>query len=83
MTCCPVSPVSPISPISPLKPSKYQNQGLSVEVLASVDGVDCVVLADQVKSLDWKVREARKKAAGNTDVMLPVRAKIKSFLMIH
>ena len=47
-----------------------------------VDGVDCAVLADQVKSLDWKVRKAKKKAVVSADVMLHVRAKMKALLMI-
>ena len=68
MVCCPMS---------------TKIKGYPFEVLASVDGVDCAVLADQVKSLDWKVREARKKAAVTTEVMLHVRAKVKSLLMIH
>ena len=38
---------------------------------------------DSVKSLDWKVPKAKKKAAVSTDVMLHVRAKIKALLMIN
>ena len=67
MVCCPLS-------------SKIK--GYPFEVVTSVDGVDCAVLSDQVKSLDWKVRKAKKKAAVNAEVMLHVRAKIKTLLMI-
>lgn len=52
------------------------------EVLTQVDGVDCAVLSDQVKSLDWKVRKAKKKAVVSADVILHVRAKIKALLII-
>ena len=52
------------------------------EVLTQVDGVDCAVLSDQVKSLDWKVRKAKKKAVVSADVILHVRAKNKALLII-
>jgi mRNA interferase MazF len=40
------------------------------------------VLSDKVKSLNWKVRKAKKKAVVPAAVMLQVRAKIKALLMI-
>jgi mRNA interferase MazF len=49
-------------------------------VVTQVDGVDCAVLSDQVKSLDWKIRRAQKKATVSPDVMVHVRAKIKALL---
>ena len=52
------------------------------EVLTQVDGVNCAVLSDQVKSLDWKVRKAKKKDVVASEVMLHVRAKMKALLMI-
>ncbi len=67
MVCCPIS---------------TKIKGHPFEVLTQVDGVDCVVLSDQVKSLDWKVRRAKRKAEVNTDVMLHVRAKIKALMRI-
>jgi mRNA interferase MazF len=57
-------------------------KGHPFEVLAEVDGVASAVLSDQVKSLDWKVRHARKKGAVSADVMAHVRAKIKALLVI-
>ena len=57
-------------------------KGHPFEVLAKVDGVDSAILSDQVKSLDWKGRRARRKAAVDADVMLHVRAKLKALLMI-
>jgi len=67
MVCCPLT-------------SKIKNNPF--EVLTQIDGVDCAVLSDQVKSLDWKVRRAKKKATVSQAVMLHVRAKIKALLII-
>jgi mRNA interferase MazF len=67
MVCCPIS---------------TKIKGHPFEVLTQVDGVDCVVLSDQVKSLDWKIRRAKRKAVVSADVMLHVRAKIKALLQI-
>jgi mRNA interferase MazF len=47
-----------------------------------LDGQDGVVLSDQVKSLDWKVRRAKKKGAVPEAVVLEVRARIKALLVI-
>ena len=67
MVCCPIS-------------TKIKSHPF--EVLTQVDGVDCVVLSDQVKSLDWKVRRAKRKAVVSVDVMRHVRAKIKALMQI-
>ena len=67
MVCCPLS---------------TRIKGHPFEVLTQVDGVDCVVLSDQVKSLDWKVRKAKRKAVVTADVMLHVKAKMKALLQI-
>ncbi len=67
MVCCPLS---------------TRIKGHPFEVVTQVDGVDCVVLSDQVKSLDWKVRKAKRKAVVTADVMLHVRAKMKALLQI-
>ena len=67
MVCCPLS---------------TQIKGHPFEVRTQVDGVDCAVLSDQVKSLNWKVRKAKKKAVVPADVMLHVKAKMKALLMI-
>lgn len=67
MVCCPMS-------------TKVKEHPF--EVLTEVDGIECAVLSDQVKSLDWKIRRAKKKATVSTDVMLHVRAKIKALLQI-
>jgi mRNA interferase MazF len=67
MVCCPMS-------------TKIKSHPF--EVLAEVDGLACVVLSDQVKSLDWRVRRAKKKAVVHADVLVHVRAKLKALLRI-
>lgn len=67
MVCCPLS---------------TKIKGHPFEVVTQVEGVDCAVLSDQVKSLDWKVRRAKKKAVISAEVMLHVRAKLKALLQI-
>ena len=57
-------------------------KGHPFEVVAQIDGVDCAVLSDQVKSLNWKVRQAKKKGVVSAEVMLHVRAKMKALLQI-
>ncbi|MGH8034190.1 MAG: endoribonuclease MazF [Lysobacterales bacterium] len=67
MVCCPMT---------------TRIKGHPFEVLTEVDGVASAVLSDQVKSLDWKERRARKKGSVPADVMVHVRAKIKALLQI-
>ena len=67
MVCCPIS---------------NKIKGHPFEVVTEVDGMECAVLSDQVKSLDWKIRRAKKKATVSTEVMLHVRAKMKALLQI-
>lgn len=67
MVCCPLS---------------TQIKGYPFEVMAHVDGQGGVVLADQVKSLDWKVRRAKKKGTLEEAVLAEVRAKVKALLLI-
>ena len=67
MVCCPMS---------------TKIKGHPFEVLAEVDGVECAVLSDQVKSLDWRVRRAKKKGVVSDDVLVHVRAKMKALLQI-
>lgn len=67
MVCCPLT---------------TQIKGHPFEVLTDVGGVAGAVLSDQVKSLDWRVRNAKKKGSVAPNVMLHVRAKIKALLAI-
>ena len=68
MICCPLS---------------TQIKGYPFEVLTQIGANPCVVLSDQVKSLDWRVRKAQKKGAVSEEVLLEVRAKIKALLQIR
>ena len=68
MVCCPMT---------------TQIKGYPFEVPVDVDGVVSAVLADQVKSLDWKVRRARKKGSAPAAAMIRVRALIKALLVIR
>ena len=67
MVCCPMS---------------TKIKGHPFEVVTQIDGMDRAVLSDQVKSLDWKVRKAKKKAVVTQEVLLHVRAKMKALLLI-
>lgn len=67
MVCCPLS---------------TRIKGYPFEVKIAADGVEGVVLSDQVKSLDWKYRRARKKGRVEAAVMTEVRARIKTLLQI-
>jgi len=67
MVCCPMS---------------TKIKGHPFEVVTKIDGVDCAVLSDQVKSLDWKVRRAKKKGVVSADVLVHVKAKVKALLQI-
>jgi mRNA interferase MazF len=67
MVCCPMSTTI---------------KGNPFEVVTEVDGIECAVLSDQVKSLDWRIQRAKKKATVSTEVMLHVRAKMKALLQI-
>ncbi len=63
-------------------PMTTKIKGHPFEVIAEADGIPSAVLADQVKSLDWKVRNAKRKGTVAADVMVHVRAKIKALLLI-
>jgi mRNA interferase MazF len=67
MVCCPLS---------------TRIKGYPFEVQVEVDGHDCVILSDQVKSLDWTARRATKKGAVPAPVLLEVRGRIKALLDI-
>lgn len=63
-------------------PMTTQVKGYPFEVVTQVGKQQEVVLADQVKSLDWKIRRARKNGTAPDAVMLAVRARIKALLAI-
>ena len=68
MVCCPMT---------------TRIKGHPFEVQADVDGVAGAILSDQVKSLDWKTRRAKRKGTVSQEVMAHVRAKIKALLVIQ
>ncbi|MBK6928901.1 MAG: endoribonuclease MazF [Comamonadaceae bacterium] len=59
MVCCPLT---------------TRIKGHPFEVITQVDGVDCAVLSDQVKSLDWKIwyEFARPGGAGDATPRLQI-----------
>ena len=67
MVCCPLS-------------TKVKNHPFEVQL--TMYGAEGVVLSDQVKSLDWKVRQAIKKDSASDAVMREVKAKIRALLVI-
>ena len=67
MICCPLT---------------SQIKGYPFEVMVEIDGVQSVILSDQVKSMDWKIRKAKYKNKVKPEVVAEVKAKAKSLLSI-
>jgi mRNA interferase MazF len=67
MVCCPMT---------------TQLKGYPFEVRTRLDGVESAVLSDQVKSLDWKIRRARRKGQVSESEMAEVRGKIRALLRL-
>ena len=62
-------------------PMTSQMKGYPFEVLITSDtDRDSVVLADQVKSLDWKVRKAVKKGTASIEVIAETLSKLQALL---
>lgn len=66
MICCPMT-------------SKIK--GYVFEVVVS-ETPPSAVLADQVKSLDWRARDAVRKGTVTSDVLATVQARIKALLQL-
>jgi mRNA interferase MazF len=64
MVCCPMT-------------TQIKNYPFEVVISA---GNPSAVLADQVKSLDWRKRKARRKGAISADELAEVRAKIRALI---
>lgn len=58
-------------------------KGHPFEVVVSVEGVESAILSDQVKSLDWKARRARKRGSISPEAMRHVKAKLKALLQLE
>jgi mRNA interferase MazF len=65
-----------------LLPHDYSDKGFPFEVGVDFYWVTSVVLADQIKSLDWKARHARKKGTVPSEVLAHVRAMLKALLVM-
>jgi mRNA interferase MazF len=62
-------------------PMTSQKKGYPFEVVIAVDtDRESMVLADQVKSLDWKVRKAVKKGTASIDVIAETLSKLQTLL---
>lgn len=61
-------------------PLTSTRKGYPFEVAVTVDGVDGAVLADQVKSLDWKIRNADFHSKASVDVFKKVRVYVAVLL---
>ncbi len=44
------------------------------------DGTSGVVLSDQIKSLDWRTRQAKRKGRASAEVLAEVRAKLRALI---
>lgn len=63
-------------------PITNQIKSYPFEVVLTGNGANGVALADQVKSLDWKTRQAEKKGLATSSEMAEIRAKIKALLKL-
>jgi mRNA interferase MazF len=62
-------------------PMTSQKKGYPFEVVIGTDTtLESVVLADQVKSLDWKARKAVKKGTASIDVVAETLSKLQALL---
>lgn len=61
-------------------PMTTRIKGHPFEVLTEIDGEACAVLSDQLKSLDWKTRRAKKKGVLPPEAILHVKAKIRALM---
>ena len=55
--------------------------GYPFEVAVDTEGISGVVIADQVKSVDWQARGTRLAGRVSVDVTLEVRAKLGALLL--
>jgi mRNA interferase MazF len=62
-------------------PMTSQRKGYPFEVVIAEElDRESVVLADQVKSLDWKVRKAVKKGTASIDIIAETLSKLQTLL---
>lgn len=63
-------------------PITNQIKGYPFEVLLGSAGATGAALADQVKSLDWKTRQAERKGHATSTEIAEIKAKIKALLIL-
>lgn len=63
-------------------PVTSQIKGYPFEVVLSGAGAAGAALADQVRSLDWRARQAVRKGRATADELKQIRALIKALLVI-
>lgn len=63
-------------------PITNQIKGYPFEVALSGSGATGAALADQVKSLDWKTRQAERKGQATTAEIAEIKARIKALLRL-
>ena len=63
-------------------PITNQIKGYPFEVVLSGSGATGAALADQVKNLDWKSRQAERKGATTPVELAEIKAKIKTLLKL-
>lgn len=62
-------------------PMTSQKKGYPFEVVMNTDPQQTsVVLADQVKILDWKARKAVKKGAASLNIVMETLSKLQTLL---
>jgi len=62
-------------------PMTSQKKGYPFEVIISDDPHQTsVVVADQIKSLDWKTRQAEKKGTASSSVGMETLSKLQTLL---
>jgi mRNA interferase MazF len=65
LLCCPVT---------------SQVKGYPFEVVLDAGGIRGVILSDQVRSLDWKARQAKRKGAAPKSVIEQTLSRIRVLL---
>lgn len=63
-------------------PITNQIKGYPFEVVLSGNGATGAALADQVKNLDWKSRQAERKGSGTPAEIAEIKSKIKALLKL-
>ena len=63
-------------------PITNQIKGYPFEVVLSGNGATGAALADQIKNLDWKSRQAERKSSATPAELAEIKAKIKALLKL-